>query len=330
MVGRTTNALHAGAGLLVTLLIVGGCHQMFDGNIEAFRCNIEGGYGPPACPEGNTCVAGLCTDVGAPLGDVCVADDDCRVGRCIDPAAFGASGEPRCSHLCCNSSDCGAPSEGLVCWLPASTTGGMCWPAEALDRPAPGIGRPGASCSGPSDCRSGVCDGSVCSDACCDDSYCDDPDVCRVKASGAVEGPTFACGQPFGPGLSGICESPDDCASGMCVPGNDMVDICATPCCSSADCESVLIGTVLRPVACVPIDGRLRGCGQILPITAVGGLGAPCENGDDCRSGLCVDRPEGRICSDTCCRDADCGDSSAFRCKPTPVEQTWALRCVPE
>ncbi len=326
----TARWLATAASLAAVAVLAGGCHRMFDGEVQGFRCEAEGTYGPPACPAGETCVAGACTAIGAPFAAPCTSDGDCRDGTpCIDPADFGASGAPRCTELCCASSDCGAADNGTVCWLPPATTGGLCWPAAELGREAPGEGRPGASCKGPSDCRSALCEGGRCAGACCNDSYCDSDQVCRVRLSELAEREVFTCGLAAGPGTGGTCDSDDDCVSGRCVFGDDMVQICAEPCCSSRDCDSVYVGAALRPVACAVVAGNLRACSKLLPVTALGDVGAACVVGEDCRSGVCIEAGGRRICSDACCDDQSCGDAAAFACLPVQVGDTWALRCVP-
>lgn len=326
--------LQGSAGLAVTVVVslVGGCHRVFDGEIETYRCEIEGAFGPPTCPVGQTCTSGLCSTIGVPFGTVCESDGDCRAEtRCVDPADYGESGPKRCTDLCCSSSDCGPAADGLICWLPAATTGGLCWPAAEVGRAAPGEGRPGSECADSSDCRSGLCQGGSCAGACCNDSYCASELVCRAKLSELAERETFACGAPAGPATVGVCNSDDDCRSGKCVQGDETLRICASPCCSSNDCESVYAQAEVRPVACTAMDGgTLRACSKLLPVGATGQVGAPCVDGDDCRGGVCLDLGSGRICSDACCNDESCGDASAFACRPVHVGETWPLRCVPK
>lgn len=100
--------------------------------------------------------------------------------------------------------------------------------------------------------------------------------------------------------------------------------VCVEPCCGSAECGERLIEGELTRVACDVIDGHLRGCSRLLPTTAIGGVGAACDDDLDCRSGQCLDG----YCSDLCCRDESCGDTSAFSCLPAPLGGVWALRCV--
>lgn len=314
-------------------ILLASCHRRYDGVIEEFRCSEEGVFGPPACDVGMTCVAGKCVDIGVPFGHFCDDDVMCPSGsRCLDPATFGAEGEPRCSRLCCSSTDCGPHDEGMVCHFPAGATGGYCWPAEELGREAAGEGRVGSDCSEGSACRSGVCTAGQCEGACCGDAYCNGELVCRVRLSDVAEEAGFSCGAPGGPMQQGLCDSDDDCVSGKCVAGDEMgmYGICAAPCCSSTECTEVLINAVSRPVACDTTADGLRACSRIMFTDSTRPLGAPCDDSDDCRSGLCLKAGSVTICSDSCCDDESCGDTSAFACRPMMEETTWALRCVPK
>jgi hypothetical protein len=308
------------------------CHELYDGEIGVFRCEQGGAYGPPACPVGMTCLNGVCGNVGAPLGQGCVADADCRAGSfCLDPATMGVSGAPRCSRLCCASNECDEAGGGQVCWAPPNATGAVCWGAADVGRAPPGEGRQGASCMDGSTCRSGVCEGGRCADMCCSDSYCAADHVCRIKTSSLSERSVFGCGEEAGAKPTGVCNTDDDCVTGICADAGEGVSLCATPCCSSRDCTDVLVGGVQRKLACVPVEGfgALRACSQLLAMGAEAVLGAACQDGGDCRSGLCIESEAGRICSDTCCEDASCGDSAAYACQPAQDGDTWALRCVP-
>jgi hypothetical protein len=322
--------LVAAAALLASVPVA--CHALYDGEIAVFRCEQQGAYGPPACPPSMTCVNGLCSAIGAPLGQSCAADGDCRDDSfCLDPASMGFSGPPRCSRLCCAANDCDRAEDGQVCFAPPNATGAVCWSASDLGRAPVGGGRQGASCMTGGDCRSGVCESGRCADMCCSDSYCAPDLVCRKKLlSSLSERPIFACGEEAGPTLSGECDSDDDCITGICADAGEGVRVCAAPCCSSRDCADVLLVVgVVRKLACAPVDGALRACSQLLPGGADAVLGAACVDGNDCRSGLCIEAPSGRICSDTCCEDASCGDAAAFACRPAELGDTWALRCVP-
>jgi hypothetical protein len=306
------------------------CSTIFDGELGAVRCEQEGTFGPPACPETMTCVAGACTDVGVPIGSSCGPDEPCRgPWSCLDPAQFGQEEGRRCSQTCCASTECGPPQDGQVCWTPPGGAGGICWPAAELGRTSIGQGRSGDACGGGGDCRSGLCDGGRCLDGCCTDSFCPPDELCRVKTTPLAEGEAFTCGKPptnLPPPET--CNSADDCPSGKCVAVDVDIAICAKACCSSNDCGAVIVQGMKRPVACTVVDGDLRSCGALVDATSDAQVGAACSNDAECRSGWCVDDGSGAYCTDMCCNDGSCGDTSAFSCLPRPVDGAWALRCV--
>ena len=316
--------------LLLSVAIGPGCHLLIDGELGAVRCDDEGAYGPPGCAEGEACRAGVCAAAGAPLGGPCAADTDCDGSAfCLDPAAAGEPSQPFCSTSCCASTDCGPARHGLVCWSPSEGVGGLCWSAADLGRPAPGAGHGGDPCSGDGDCRSGVCADGRCADGCCDGSYCREGTICRVKSTPVSKGEGWACGAPPSTSASGNCNSNDDCATGRCVLLAADLPYCLEPCCSSSQCPRVAYDGQMYRLGCSPLGAGLRGCATLLPPSASGEVGSPCVDGEDCRSGLCIEGPDGSICSDLCCDDASCGDLSAFACRPGPLAGSWALRCVP-
>ena len=53
-------------------------------------------------------------------------------------------------------------------------------------------------------------------------------------------------------------------------------------------------------------------------------FGEPCEEGRDCESGLCIDTPQGRVCTDRCIGDCPPG----FECIPTSLGGDDTLLCV--
>jgi hypothetical protein len=300
------------------------CHTIFDGELHgAIRCTVPDAYGPPHCPIAESCIAGVCASVGAPLGHTCKSDQDCRApGFCLDPAWVHASGPPRCSLPCCASTDCGPVSDGQVCWAPPEGSGSFCWRGAELGRGALGAARAGETCADGADCRSGVCD-QRCVDLCCDDSFCGEQ-ICRIFQRDSLgEEQAWSCGAPAASGKVEECDDDFDCATGRCLPTSAGLSYCAVPCCSSADCAPKVIDTIEYLVACAPVDGVLRACSKLVPFDALP-LGAPCQGDGDCHSELCLHGS----CSDTCCTDASCGDESRFSCRPVEDGGTWALRCV--
>jgi len=308
------------------------CHTVFDGELGAFACSEEGAVGPPGCPPAQTCVTGVCVTVGRPLGASCGTDADCQPdARCMSPTDFGQSGTPLCTRLCCAATDCGPPDQGLVCWPPPDGAGSLCWPASSLGRPTPGEAAAGEDCAGDDECRSALCHQDRCLDTCCDDSYCrHGKDTCRVMASSLAEHDTWVCAPPPSDADADFCSSDDDCRSGACLTVDPDVLVCARPCCSSRECGTVYLGTSFEPLACAETEeGTLRACAKLLTEAAIRDVGAPCLEDGQCRGGFCyVADGAAPYCSDSCCTDESCGDTSAFACLPIDTGGTWALRCV--
>lgn len=336
------------------LLLFAGCHLAFDGTLPTVHCTQPNAYGPPACPEKQSCVAGQCSDIGAPPGLPCATDGDCQPGGyCLDPAILGAQGDPVCSRGCCRSEDCGPVNLGQVCWPISAEGGAICQSAAHLKREQLGTKAGGESCDASLHCRSGRCVDGECTDTCCSDEGCRAAkDVCRVTASdGWADGISrtlWACEEPaYDDALAAgaECGTANDCLGSMCIDASDdalFKGFCGAPCCQSGDCGWISGALGLRPVACaVGIDG-VPACSVLLDSAATGAVGVPCKDGSVCRSGECMtdnavfvaQHPtEDGFCTDLCCNDEDCGESEEFVCRPMetgPKKKgaSWSLRCV--
>lgn len=321
----------AALSLLVALAFPS-CHLAIDGELGAVRCEDEGAFGPPSCPEGQSCQAGLCAARGGPLGHPCQADDECAAPAfCFDPGAFGEPGGRFCTAPCCSSPDCGPVRVGQVCHAPASGAGRLCWSAEALGRPAPGEGVAGAACSDATGCRSAWCVGGECADVCCDDRFCrSSVRRCVVTPPTSDSEQTWACGPIGGDGGdSSPCQSDAECETGACISVGATVQLCAQPCCSSVACGELTVDGQAMRLACALTSGGVQACSALVARDALGAVGSACASDEECRSGRCR-RNLGALgyCSDACCRDQDCGDTSRFACQPESDLSGWSLQCV--
>ncbi|MEM9694478.1 MAG: hypothetical protein AAGA56_18135, partial [Myxococcota bacterium] len=65
-----------GGGAPIWLLA---CQLAFDGELGRVRCEAEGAFGPPACPDGLACRDGTCVESAA---EGCRTDQDCAGGFC--------------------------------------------------------------------------------------------------------------------------------------------------------------------------------------------------------------------------------------------------------
>lgn len=325
------------AGLLPTVLAAlgvaaAGCHLAIDGELSRVRCTEEGAYGPPACPEGETCVAGECLETGVPLGGACASDLDCAwPARCLDPAPLGDASGAFCSIPCCSSADCGPVTLGQVCHAWSGGAARFCWPAGRLGRILLGDRLAGQPCGPNRVCRSGLCASGACIDVCCDDRFCSVGDQrCVVQVAGGSGAPTWQCGQPSTTSADPTsCTADEQCATGRCLALDAETRICAVPCCSSSTCGAIELGAERLQLACATSrDGALTACSRVVPTSAVGAVGAPCVEDDECRSGVCAEQAGVRFCTDRCCRDEDCGNTTLFACRLAAGSVPWSLQCV--
>ena len=138
----------------------------------------------------------------------------------------------------------------------------------------------------------------------------------------------------MGKGFLEPCTEDAECATGLCIKMVDTL-LCSRPCCDSASCGPIAVGSVSGHLACVHLarHGSLMAvCAGVLPLEAELPVGAPCTNDVECRSGSCAPGPGGpmeRFCSDVCCVDADCGDPT-ISCRPVAFGDHSALKCTLE
>jgi hypothetical protein len=317
-----------------------GCEILVDGRLDRVLCSAEGTLGPPACPEGQACNDGVCVGIESiegRLGWPCASDDDCGAHElCLAPELLDGQVRRTCSRLCCTSSDCD-PVTAAVCWVPDGGSGGFCRLGTDADvgRPEVGAKLAGESCSRDRDCRSGRCRDALCLDSCCSDTNCAAAGAaCRLSVGTLSAGASWTClpadatkGGDFDP-----CRVDADCSSGICASlGVGMR--CTIPCCSSEVCPLAWPPGGISNVGCGVLsqDGfRVRACVVLRSPDAIQHVGVSCQAEDDCRGGICVRERGAGFCSDICCTDADCGDTSLFECRPHVEGSSWALRCAPK
>lgn len=180
------------------------------------------------------CSRACCTDDDCPSGTACWAPGTGARG-CIPVAmiAAGPQGAPA-DEACGQASDCG----GGACALRDSPAYDRAtrW---ALTCGAPvGSTAPGAYCTSPSQCASGLCVRSYCSAACGSNSDCIAEDFCStvwLSTADVVVGVVQACVYGYfvnGRGEHGdSCLTDLDCRAGDCIEGS-----CVDVCCTDADC----------------------------------------------------------------------------------------------
>lgn len=251
-----------------------------------------GGLACVAAPGGPQCA--FPPGPGRP-GSACEGGDACRSGLCDGG---------RCARLCGARGDCGAgevcvadeaalPGGGLLCRLPpvvacaraadCAEDGRVC--GTLLNAPTPDLycalpfdegGASGAPCEGAllgnPQCETGMCLAGLtgeCAEGCGEDDDCGEAQVCGVVG--------------FNDG---------ELTVGLCLSG------CARP----RDCRAEQVCALVNNV---PADRRDLICQAPLGAAAVG---AECESGRDCESGLCLTVGQGAYCTVPCVEAEDCPD----------------------
>lgn len=340
-----------------TMALVG-CSLIVPGDVPEYRCTAGD---PASCPSGFVCDGAtlLCvsgstppdageedvveddeagTDAGldrdapsgpSPLGGDCVVDGDCTSGllcgtsTLLTTAIVPANSKPICTRPCCKSSDCAA---GFVCYS-GGTGGNYCVKAERAGRNPPSTGgrAGGQTCSGNTQCRSGLCTGGRCVDTCCEPAQCASGSTCRVGAVNAHA--AWVCGAPNGGAggrdlgeTCGASASGAVCANDNCVLPFSSGYRCTPPCCSAKDCVDLGFANNVCAYGSAGND-QLKWCFE--PNASGKALGASCTANTDCASRYCDS--ELSRCANVCCTNADCGTDET--CRPSPVGTPF-LRCV--
>lgn len=341
----------AACGILATALLVA-CQLIVPGELPEVKCASAD---PSACPSGMTCdvSVGRCvaaldngdsgdedvTDVDASdeqqppddapvgpadLGESCVVAADCKSSICgtsavLSTAIISSSDKPICTTPCCTSADC--PS-GFVCFG-AGTGGNYCVPSAKAGRSPPGSGggSGGTTCSGNTQCRSGLCSGGRCVDTCCMPTDCATGTVCRIDGPPTIPHYAWTCALPNAGGsdIGATCTLQSDCTNDNCV-GFGSSKLCRPSCCSNANCSSQGFTTEVCAYGDTQGD-KYKSC--FSPGSGGGALGTSCGNDFDCESHYCD--PELKRCGQPCCRDRDC--PTGYACRPSADPPPY-LRCV--
>lgn len=226
--------------------------------------------GPGDCGSGQQCFSvgsgiGQCAPVDgsgnptcAMMEPECRRDSDCAstelcntgTGMCEPrPVDRANLGEPCETGADCNSGECLATPDGLICtescdWLdPTSCPSGFYCDGDALGtcgdgRCLPGTtgsGGLGTTCASDTDCDTLACVDGVCAIPCVpggvDDTTCPDGYLCRV-------GGLASCGSCQMAGCTGqACEVNEDCAGGLCAVLGELT-FCTATCTDASDCPA--------------------------------------------------------------------------------------------
>ncbi|MCK6573400.1 hypothetical protein L6V77_20155 [Myxococcota bacterium] len=267
------------------------------------------------CPPGQYCGEGRCTFD-------CREARDCDDGeRCVNGLCEVAGPDP----------DAGLPPPPRDCRDTGCAAGQTC--NEATGRcevpVGPPDGRLGAECVADADCESHFCAGLgvagqphfFCSYLCCSEGECPIGFAC-----GSGGGPRFcipstvfpngaysfdaAAGQSCGRG-GGACQSM------LCDTGDDR---CLPTCCTDRDCGGR--ACVWQPTG----NGQAQICD--INLLGFGRTGEPCGSEFDCQSMVCLFGPNGPVCGDMCCSNADCPGGTACQQVINPVGD-YIMACGP-
>lgn len=108
------------------------------------------------------------------------------------------------------------------------------------------------------------------------------------------------------------------CSTGLCIPGSAGQGAFGEACDEDQDCASLFCSDGLCSEPCLPDAigacepsqfcerGLLNGCGACKGLVP---LGAPCEMGAECETGVCLHETSGSFCSQECDGDEACADT---------------------
>ncbi len=278
---------------------------------ETCRAIPSGCTSDAQCDAGERCdlASGACEPLptsGGALGASCAVGTECASGLC-----FGG----RCSETCewLDPSSCGA---GFYCNGMATGTcsQGLCVPGSAGTR---GMGE---ACGASTECASLLCDHGICTTPCIPGGA-----VGCAAGYACQAGTSAGCGSCQQSGALGdACLMNDDCLSGLCATQAGR-SFCTAACDAASPCPAGL--------ACTPVDEVTSVC-----IASAGGLGASCEENDDCSSSICVSQGSRDYCtrfctaSDPCPRDYGCvmaADDTRSVCQPLTRRQASSCAALP-
>lgn len=295
----------------------------------------------PACVPVDTCTPANCkspsycdsntgqciTPTTAGIGDPCKGDAECKMGFCAFSGSIGGlatTTQGVCTATCCTSADCDAYGVGMfVCYSPGEG-GRYCVKPAAVAVGGLGTAAAGETVTRATECRSGQIKNGRCVDTCCSDANCSAGTSCVANDTMPL---SYQC-LPSGSGAPGdSCKASTDCHSGICA-GSGTSGNCYPPCCGSAACGGNVGGDSFCLDVQDPSNDTVEACVfEAFTYGGSGNVGQTCSKASDCRSYDCAAfSGHPKTCTDVCCMDRDC--PSPMVCRPTSVNNTFALRCA--
>lgn len=168
----------------------------------------------------------------------------------------------------------------------------------------------GSACTESATCIGGLCATTQAGQICTQECDPMRPDVgCPPGFFCGSTGCAGHCvpGAPGGAPIGASCAADTDCASLFCADPGDGMQRCLPPC--RLDAGRCLAGEI-----CVPLGDACGGCVDQDIVGGLGhGLGEPCSEGADCRSGACAERGGVSECTAPCGADGSCPEG--FSCR---------------
>lgn len=305
------------------------------------------------CGDGASCELSSRTCRPATDGRQCAAcedDDGCPSSdgqtRCLknNCADCPYKGESFCAAGCTGAGGAAEPSKCLTGFFCVGIGTGGTGPFHCAPKSGTcngGAGQQGDDCTGQgaAGCLSGICIGfgavSVCSSACTNDAGCNDARYrcCAVTGDG---GTSFDCTQPPG-AAGGVCSPRGGTFGADCSPGQPpcfqgvcldlgTARLCTSECGTAGACATdFTCRTGRRPKG----DGSFEDVSVCFP-DGGGGAGADCTFGPAaCRSGYCVKKSSGNVCTELCPDGGACGEG--FSCTATETVDLQSIEaCIPD
>lgn len=303
----------------------------------AKKCNADSDCGSGfKCYPYNNAAGGVClpfTDDGGGTGpgatkengETCNYAQECKSGLCVG----GSSGAAYCRQPCTlGTSDCPSTQD---CAQLQGASYGACLPSQGGSGTKP----PGAQCTSPAECVSGLCVSSggasyFCRENCSPQlNDCPEDHAC-FQLVGSNGGACF----PVDPKkeLGDTCVYQNDCESDMCLGIQGQNGAFCSQACSGADgscpcgmqCDSFVGGdkfcVIGGPTACTPSGNPCEGAAECISQSCISGIcrdpckvtEGGCPPGQSCRRnkagsalGVCLDQGAGAL-GEPCQSDEDC------------------------
>jgi hypothetical protein len=289
---------------------------------------------------------------GNALGQSCSQNSECASHLCVCNNQVCEGGAGVCSQICQGLGDCpyGARCEHLTVLDSSNVSHELTactWPADSCENDAACTDGANIACRvqldtldlhnlytvcGPKgtsaadyplittcdedyDCFARLCLGhpKYCTHVCSSDADCQTvtAGICTIDSECDLG---FQCDEP-----STTCVRYTECRENIFRVGSelDSIPLCTfvrKPCTKNSDCRP---GEVCNLYYNKTATDYYYGCEVAGP--GSGTLGSSCTKPEDCQNNLCIEQPNGKICSQPCTNDNDCAPTSTYECGTTYI-----------